>query len=153
MATPEQRLAELGLAVPEVAKPVAAYVPAVRTGNYVYTSGQLPMREGNLITTGKVGGEVTAEQAYECAQQCALNGLAAVKSLIGDLERVQRVVKVVGFVASTTDFTGQPGVVNGASELIGKVFGEAGQHARSAVGVSVLPLDAPVEVELIVEVS
>jgi enamine deaminase RidA (YjgF/YER057c/UK114 family) len=153
MSTPEERLAEMGLSVPEVAKPVAAYVPAVRTGNYVYTSGQLPMREGSLITTGKVGGEVTAEQAYECAQQCALNGLAAVRSIIGDLERVQRVVKVVGFVASTADFTGQPGVINGASELIGTVFGDAGQHARSAVGVAVLPLDAPVEVELIVEVS
>lgn len=153
MATPEQRLADLGLAVPEVAKPVAAYVPAVRTGNYVYTSGQLPMSDGALITTGKVGREVTAEQAAACAQQCALNGLAAVKSLVGDLERVVRVVKVVGFVASTPDFTGQPGVVNGASELIGQVFGDAGQHARSAVGVAVLPLDAPVEVELVVEVS
>ena len=153
MATPEQRLAELGLAVPEVAKPVAVYVPAVRTGNYVYTSGQLPMRDGTLITTGKVGGEVTVEQAVECAQQCALNGLAAVRSLIGDLSRVVRVVKVVAFVASTPDFTGQPGIANGASELIGKVFGEAGQHARSAVGVPVLPLDSPVEVELVVEVS
>jgi len=153
MATPEQRLAELGLAVPEVAKPVAVYVPAVRTGNYVYTSGQLPMRDGTLITTGKVGGEVTVEQAVECAQQCALNGLAAVRSLIGDLSRVVRVVKVVAFVASTPDFTGQPGIANGASELIGKVFDEAGQHARSAVGVPVLPLDAPVEVELVVEVS
>ena len=153
MATPEQRLAELGLAVPEVAKPVAVYVPAVRTGNYVYTSGQLPMRDGTLITTGKVGGEVTVEQAVECAQQCALNGLAAVRSLIGDLSRVVRVVKVVAFVASTPDFTGQPGIANGASELIGKVFDEAGQHARSAVGVPVLPLDSPVEVELVVEVS
>lgn len=153
MATPEQRLADLGLAVPEVAKPVAAYVPALRTGNYVYTSGQLPMRNGELITTGKVGGDVTVEQAVECAQQCALNGFAAVRSIIGDLSRVVRVVKVVGFVASTPDFTGQPGVINGASELIGQAFGEAGQHARSAVGVAVLPLDAPVEVELVVEVS
>lgn len=153
MATPEQRLAELGLSVPEVAKPVAVYVPAIKTGNYVYTSGQLPMREGALITTGKVGGEVTVEQAVECAQQCALNGLAAVRSVVGDLSRVVRVVKVVAFVASTPDFTGQPGIANGASELIGKVFGEAGQHARSAVGVPVLPLDAPVEVELVVEVS
>lgn len=152
MATPEERLAELGMSVPEVAKPVAAYVPAVRTGNYVYTSGQLPMREGTLISTGKVGGEITPEQAVECAQQCALNGLAAVKSLVGDLSNVVRVVKVVAFVASTPDFTGQPSVANGASELIGKVFGDAGQHARSAVGVSVLPLDAPVEVELVVEV-
>lgn len=152
MATPEERLAELGMSVPEVAKPVAAYLPAVRTGNYVYTSGQLPMREGTLISTGKVGGEITPEQAVECAQQCALNGLAAVKSLVGDLSNVVRVVKVVAFVASTPEFTGQPSVANGASELIGKVFGDAGQHARSAVGVSVLPLDAPVEVELVVEV-
>jgi enamine deaminase RidA (YjgF/YER057c/UK114 family) len=153
MATPEERLAELGLSVPDVAKPVAAYVPAVRTGNYIYTSGQLPMREGALMLTGKIGGEVSPEQGVECAQLCALNGLAAVKSLIGDLSKVVAVVKVVAFVASTPDFTGQPGVANGASELIGKVFGEAGQHARSAVGVPVLPLDAPVEVELVVEVS
>lgn len=152
MPTPEERLAELGHAVPEVAKPVAVYVPAVRTGNLVYTSGQLPMRSGELITTGKVGAEVSAEEAYACAQQCALNAMAAVKAEIGDLSLVARVVKVVAFVASTPDFTGQPGVANGASELIGQVFGDAGVHARSAVGVSVLPLDAPVEVELIVEV-
>jgi enamine deaminase RidA (YjgF/YER057c/UK114 family) len=152
MSTPEERLAELGLTVPGVAKPVAAYVPAIRTGSYVYTSGQLPMRDGELITTGKVGGSVTAEQAAECAQQCALNAIAAVRAEIGDLSQVKRVVKVVAFVASTPDFTGQPGVANGASELLGKVFGEAGQHARSAVGVPVLPLDAPVEVELVVEV-
>lgn len=153
MSGPEERLAELGLSIPEAVKPLAAYVPAVRTGNYIYTSGQLPMREGSLIRTGKVGGEVTPEQAVECAQQCALNGLAAVKSLVGELSSVVRVVKVVAFVASTPDFTGQPGVANGASELMGEVFGEAGQHARSAVGVAVLPLDAPVEVELVVEVS
>jgi len=153
MSGPEERLAELGLSIPEVAKPVAAYVSALRTGNYIYTSGQLPMREGSLIRTGKVGGEVTPEQAVECAQECALNGLAAVKSLVGDLSSVVRVVKVVVFVASTPDFTGQPGVGNGASELVGKVFGEKGQHARSAVGVAVLPLDAPVEVEFVVEVS
>ncbi len=153
MSGPEERLAELGLSIPEAVKPLAAYVPAVRTGNYIYTSGQLPMREGSLIRTGKVGGEVTPEQAVDCAQQCALNGLAAVKSLVGDLSSVVRVVKVVAFVASTPDFTGQPGVANGASELMGEVFGEAGQHARSAVGVAVLPLDAPVEVELVVEVS
>ena len=152
MSTPEERLAELGLAVPEVAKPVAAYVPAVRSGNYVFTSGQLPMREGQLITTGKVGGEVTAEEAVECARQCALNAIAAVRAEIGELSNVKRIVKVVAFVASTPDFTGQPGVANGASELFGEVFGEVGQHARSAVGVPVLPLDAPVEVELIVEV-
>jgi enamine deaminase RidA (YjgF/YER057c/UK114 family) len=153
MATPEERLAELGLSVPEVAKPVAVYVPAVRTGNYIYTSGQLPMRDGALIATGKVGGEISPERGVECAQQCALNGMAAVRSLVGDLSKVVRVVKVVAFVASTPDFTGQPGVANGASELIGQVFGDAGQHARSAVGVPVLPLDAPVEVELVVEVS
>ncbi len=153
MATPEERLGDLGLAVPDVAKPVAAYVPAVHSGNYVYTSGQLPMRDGKLIMTGKVGAEVSAEQAVECAQQCALNALAAVKSVIGDLSRVERVVKVVAFVASTPDFTGQPAVANGASELFGKVFGDKGQHARSAVGASALPLDAPVEVEIVVEVS
>jgi enamine deaminase RidA (YjgF/YER057c/UK114 family) len=151
--TPEERLAELGLAVPDVAKPVAAYVPAVRTGNHVYTSGQLPMLDGKLMTTGKVGGDVSPEQAVECAQQCALNALAAVRSVIGELSAVTRVVKVVAFVASTPDFTGQPGIANGASELLGSVFGDAGQHARSAVGVPVLPLDAPVEVELIVEVA
>jgi len=152
MTTPEERLAELGLAVPEVAKPVASYVPAVRSGHHVFTSGQLPMREGQLITTGKVGGEVTAEEAVECARQCALNALAAVRAEIGELSNVKRIVKVVAFVASTPDFTGQPGVANGASELFGAVFGEIGQHARSAVGVPVLPLDAPVEVELVVEV-
>ncbi len=153
MATPEERLEELGLAVPEVVKPVAAYVPAVRSGTHVYTSGQLPMRAGQLISTGKVGAEVSAEEAFDCAQLCALNGLAAVKSVVGDLSTVVRVVKLVVFVASTADFTGQPGVANGASELVGKVFGAAGQHARSAVGVATLPLDAPVEVEMVVEVS
>jgi enamine deaminase RidA (YjgF/YER057c/UK114 family) len=153
MANPEERLAELGLSIPDVAKPVAAYVPAVRSGSYVYTSGQLPLRGGELVTTGKVGAEVGADEAVECAQQCALNALAAVKSMVGDLSSVARVVKVVVFVASVPDFTGQAGVANGASELIGKVFGDAGQHARSAVGVAVLPLDAPVEVELIVEVA
>ncbi len=152
MRTPEERLADLGLSVPEVAKPVAAYVPAVRSGSYVYTSGQLPMRDGKLITTGKVGGEVTSEQGVECARQCALNALAAVRAEVGDLSAVKRVVKVVAFVASTPDFTGQPAIANGVSELLGEVFGEAGRHARSAVGVSVLPLDAPVEVELLVEV-
>jgi len=150
--TPEERLEAMGLSVPEVATPVAAYIPAVRTGSYVFTSGQLPMRDGQLITTGKVGGEVSAEEAVECARVCALNALAAVRAEIGELSRVRRIVKVVAFVASTPDFTGQPGVANGASELFGEVFGEAGRHARSAVGVPVLPLDAPVEVELIVEV-
>lgn len=152
-STPEDRLAELGLSIPAVAKPVAAYVPAVRTGSYVYTSGQLPMVAGQLAETGKVGAEVTPERAKELAQICALNALAAVKAEVGDLSMVTRVVKVVGFVASAPDFTGQPGVVNGASELLGAVFGDAGVHARSAVGVAVLPLDSPVEVEIVVEVA
>ena len=151
MPTPEERLAELGLSVPEVAKPVASYIPAIRSGNLVFTSGQLPMREGQLMATGKVGGEVTSEEAVACAQQCGLNALAAVRAELSDLSAVKRVVKVVCFVASTPDFTGQPAVANGVSELLGEVFGEAGRHARSAVGVPVLPLDAPVEVELIVE--
>ncbi|MGH3505695.1 MAG: RidA family protein [Nocardioidaceae bacterium] len=153
MSTPEARLAELGLPVPDVAAPVASYVPAVRTGNHVYTSGQLPWRDGELPATGKVGGDVSVEAATECAQLCALNAVAAVRSIVGDLSRVVRVVKVVVFVASTPDFTGQPQVANGASELLGKAFGDAGQHARSAVGVTTLPLDTPVEVELVVEVS
>ena len=150
--TPEERLASLGLEVPEVAKPVAVYVPAVRSGNHVFTSGQLPMRSGELIATGKVGGEVSPEEAVQCAQQCALNALAAIRAEVGELSNVKRVVKVVAFVASTPDFTGQPGVANGVSELLGEVFGDAGVHARSAVGVPVLPLDAPVEVEMVVEV-
>src|SRR5512144_1188740 len=153
MSTPEERLADLGLTLPAVAAPVAAYVPAVRTGDHVYTSGQLPMVEGALAATGKVGADVDAEQAKALARTCALNALAAVKAEVGDLGKVRRVVKVVGFVASAPDFTGQPGVVNGASELLGEVFGDAGVHARSAVGVAVLPLDAPVEVEIVVEVG
>jgi enamine deaminase RidA (YjgF/YER057c/UK114 family) len=153
MTGPEERLAELGLSVPEVAKPVATYVPAVLSGDLVFTSGQLPMRGGELMLTGKVGGEVSPEEARECAQQCVLNAIAAVKSMTGDLGRVAQVVKVVVFVASTPDFTGQPQVANGASELLGKVFGDAGVHARSAVGVPVLPLDAPVEVEVVVRVA
>lgn len=152
-STPEGRLAELGMSLPEVVPPVAAYVPAVRTGSLVYTSGQVPMRDGSLMHAGTVGGAVTPDQAYECARQCVLNALAAVKAQVGDLAAVTRVVKVVGFVASTPDFTGQPQVVNGASELLGQVFGDAGQHARSAVGVAALPLGAPVEIELIVEVA
>ena len=152
MTTPEERLADLGLTVPDVAKPVAAYVPALRSGNHVFTSGQLPMRDGELMLTGKVGGEVTQEEAVECARQCALNALAAVRAEVGELSAVKRIVKVVAFVASTPDFTGQPLVANGVSELLGEVFGEAGRHARSAVGVNVLPLDSPVEVELVVEV-
>ena len=152
MSTPEERLQELGLSVPEVAKPVAAYIPALRSGNHVFTSGQRPMRDGSLMLTGKVGGEVTEEEAVECARQCALNALAAVRAEVGELSAVKRIVKVVVFVASTPDFTAQPKVANGVSELLGEVFGEAGRHARSAVGVSVLPLDAPVEVELVVEI-
>jgi len=149
----EERLSALGHAVPDVAPPVAVYVPAVQTGNLVYTSGQLPLVSGVLMGTGKVGAEVSPEQAAQMAAQCALNAIAAIRALVGDLDRVVRVVKVVGFVASDPGFSGQPGVVNGASELLGAAFGEAGVHARSAVGVTVLPLDAPVEVEVIVEIS
>ncbi|WP_309080979.1 RidA family protein [Zhihengliuella sp.] len=149
----ESKLAELGLTLPEVAAPVAAYVPAVTTGQYVYTSGQLPFIKGELPATGKVGANVTPEQAKELAGTCVLNALAAVKSAIGDLDRITRVVKLVGFVSSDPAFTGQPGVINGASELLGEVLGDAGVHARSAVGVAVLPLDSPVELELIVEFS
>ena len=152
MSTPEERLAELGLTVPEVVPPVAAYQPTARTGNLIFTSGQIPMRDGAPIATGKLGDGVSDELGYECARQCALNAIAAVKAEIGSLDDVKRVVKVVVFVASTPDFTGQPKVANGASELLGEVFGDAGKHARSAVGVSVLPLDVPVEVEIIVEV-
>ena len=146
------RLAELGIELPEVVAPLAAYVPAVRTGNLVYTSGQLPMQGGKLPAEGKVGAEVTAEEAKGLARTCALNALAAVHSLVG-VDSVVRVVKVVGFVASAPGFNCQPCFVNGASELLGDVFGDAGVHARSAVGVSELPLNAPVEVELIVEVA
>ena len=147
------RLAELGLTIPAVAAPVAAYVPAVVTGRYVQTAGQLPFVDGALPVTGKVGSDVDAETATAQARQAALNGLAAVESVAGSLDRVARVVKVTVFVASDPSFTGQPGVANGASTLIGDVFGEAGVHARSAVGVAVLPLDAPVEVELVVELT
>ena len=145
MSTPEERLQELGLSVPEVAKPVAAYIPALRSGNHVYTSGQLPMRDGSLMLTGKVGGEVTEEEAVECARQCALNALAAVRAEVGELSAVKRIVKVVVFVASTPDFTAQPKVANGVSELLGEVFGEAGRHARTTIGVPSLPGDAAVE--------
>jgi enamine deaminase RidA (YjgF/YER057c/UK114 family) len=153
MSAPEERLAELGLSVPEVPTPVAVYVPAVVSGDHVFTSGQLPMKNGELMLTGKVGGEVSPDEAKACAEQCALNAIAAVKSVVGDLGNVAQVVKVVVFVASTPDFTGQPQVANGASELLGKVFGDAGVHARSAVGVPVLPLDSPVEVELVVRTA
>ncbi|MGV0749049.1 RidA family protein [Mycolicibacter heraklionensis] len=146
------RLTELGIELPDVVAPLAAYVPAVRTGNLVYTSGQLPMQAGELPRTGKVGAEVSPEDGHALARICALNALAAVDALVG-LDAVARVVKVVGFVASAPNFNGQPAVVNGASELLGEVFGDAGKHARSAVGVSELPLNAPVEVELIVELK
>jgi enamine deaminase RidA (YjgF/YER057c/UK114 family) len=152
MTTPTQRLRELDLTLPSVATPAGAYIPARRTGSLVYTAGQLPMVDGKLATTGKVGAEVDPAEANRLAGVCALNALAAVDALVG-LDAVTGVVKVVGFVASATGFTGQPAVVNGASDLLGEVFGEAGRHARSAVGVAELPMDAPVEVELIVEVS
>ena len=145
------RLAELGLELPAVVPPLASYVPAVRTGDLVFTSGQLPISGGELGAVGKVGAQVTPERAKELARLCALNALAAIDALVG-LDSVVRVVKVVGFVASTPDFVGQPAVVNGASELLSEVLGSAGSHARSAVGVASLPLDAPVEVELVVEV-
>ncbi|WP_329013279.1 RidA family protein [Streptomyces sp. NBC_01601] len=151
MSAVEARLADLGLTLPEVVPPLAAYQPAVRSGSHVYTAGQLPMVDGQLPVTGKVGAEVTAEEAKGLARTCALNALAAVKSVTGDLDLIARVVKVTGFVASAADFTGQPGVLNGASELLGEVLGDKGVHARSAVGVAVLPLDAPVEVEILVE--
>lgn len=150
--TATARLDQLGVALPEVVAPLASYVPAVRTGNLVYTAGQLPMEAGKLAGVGKVGADVTPEEGKALARLCALNALAAVNSVVG-IDAVTRVVKVVGFVASAPGFNGQPSVVNGASELLGEVFGDEGAHARSAVGVSELPLDAPVEVELIVEVG
>jgi len=153
MSAVEDRLSELGLTVPEVVPPVAAYVPVVRDGNLVFTSGQLPMVDGRLAATGKVGAEVDEATAKELAATCALNAIAAIKSELGDLDKVARVIKVVGFVASDPIFTGQPGVINGASELLVKAFGEKGVHARSAVGVAALPLDAPVEVEVVVSVE
>lgn len=146
------RLGELGIELPEVAKPLASYVPAVRSGNLVYTAGQLPMQAGKLAATGKVGAGVTPEEGKALARVCALNALAAVDSVVG-IDAVTQVVKVIGFVASTPGFNGQPGVLNGASDLLAEVFGDRGSHARSAVGVSELPLDAPVEVELVVEVG
>ena len=146
------RLSELGITLPPVVPPVAAYQPAVRSKDHVYVSGQLPMVDGALPATGLVGAEVTAEQAYDLARICALNGLAAVASVVS-LDAVTRIVKVGGFVASAPGFTGQPGVINGASDLFGEVFGDAGRHARAAVGVAALPLGAPVEVDLVVEVA
>lgn len=150
--SPEARLAAMGLSLPNVARPLAAYVPAVRTGNYVYTSGQVPVVDGQLLATGKVGATIGVAEAAALARTCALNALAAVASLTGGLDAVRRIVKVTGFVASAPSFTEQAQVMNGASELLIEVFGEAGRHARSAVGMAVLPLDAPVEVELIAEV-
>ncbi len=152
MSAVSAKLAELGIELPAVVAPLAVYVPAVRTGNLVYTAGQLPISDGALLATGKVGAEVTAEQAKDLARQCGLNALAAVHALVG-IDAVVKVVKVVGFVASAPGFDGQPGVINGASELFGEIFGAAGAHARSAVGVSELPRNAPVEVEVIVEVA
>lgn len=150
--SPEQRLAALGLSLPAVTTPLAAYVPALRTGNLVYTAGQLPLAEGQLLAAGKVGDQVSATEAAALARTCALNALAAAASVAGGLSAIRRIVKVTGFVASAPGFTGQPQVINGASELLLEVFGDAGRHARSAVGVAVLPMDAPVEVELIAEV-
>ncbi|MHA3018998.1 RidA family protein [Mycobacterium sp. BMJ-28] len=152
MSSWTDRLAELGIELPPVVPPLAAYVPATRTGNLVYTAGQLPLVGGELLGTGKVGADVTPERARELARVCGLNALAAVHSLVG-LDAVTKVVKVVGFVSSAPGFAGQPGVINGASELFGEIFGDAGAHARSAVGVSELPRDAPVEVEIIVEIA
>lgn len=152
MPSPRQALADLGIELPSVVPPVASYVPAVRSGDHVFTSGQLPFVDGKLTAEGKVGAEVSAEDATEAARICALNALAAIDALVG-LDSVARIVKVVGFVASAPGFTGQPGVINGASNFLGEVFGDAGIHARSAVGVAELPLGAPVEVEMIVELT
>jgi enamine deaminase RidA (YjgF/YER057c/UK114 family) len=153
MSKVEQRLQQMGLEVPTPAKPVAAYVPTVQTGNLVFTAGQLPFAEGQLKYRGKLGADITIEQGYDSAKACALNCLGVLKAELGDLDRVVRIVKVVGFVASAEGFTDQPKVINGASELIVAAFGEAGKHARSAVGVAELPMGAPTEVEMIVEVS
>ncbi len=153
MTAPSQRLAALGLGLPGVTAPLAAYVPAVRVGDLVFSSGQLPMVDGALVATGKVGADVDPDHAARLAQICALNALAAVADLAGGIDSITRIVKVVGFVASAPDFTAQPSVVNGASHLLGDLFGDNGRHARSAVGVSVLPLDAPVEIEVVAEVA
>jgi enamine deaminase RidA (YjgF/YER057c/UK114 family) len=151
--SPSARLAERGLTLPEVVPPLAAYVPASRVGELVFTAGQVPMRDGALMHVGKVGAEVSEDEARACAEQCALNALAAAASVAGGLDAIQQIVKVVVYVASAPDFVGQPAVANGASELLGAVFGDAGQHARSAVGAASLPLDAPVEVELVVRAA
>lgn len=147
----EQKISELGLTLPSVAPPAGSYLPSVTSGNLVFTAGQIPLVEGKLAATGKVGSEISLDKAQELARICLLNGLAAVKSELGDLQRVKRIVKIVGFVSSDPSFTQQPQVINAASDLLAEIFGEAGRHARSAVGVAVLPLDAPVEIELIVE--
>lgn len=152
MSRIEGELTQRGLSLPPVAAPAGAYVPALRVGDQVLTSGQLPLVDGKLQYRGHVGADVTPEQGYEAAAVCVLNALAAVKSVIGDLDRIERVIKVTGFVQSAPDFTAQPKVINGASELLGELFGEAGQHVRSAVGTSTLPLGTPVELELTVQV-
>ena len=153
MTLPSQRLGDLGLSLPAVARPLAAYVPAVRFADLVYTAGQLPLVDGKLQAVGKVGADVSVDEAVQCARIAALNGLAAVADLAGDLDVITRIVKVTVFVASAPGFTEQPLIANGASGLIGEIFGDSGRHARSAVGVAVLPLDAPVEVELVVGVG
>jgi len=150
---PSARLAELGHTLPEVVPPLAAYIPASRVGELIFTAGQVPMRDGALLHVGKVGAEVSEADGRACAEQCALNALAAAASVAGGLDAIQQIVKVVVYVASSPDFVGQPAVANGASELLGAVFGDAGQHARSAVGAASLPLDAPVEVELVVRAA
>lgn len=147
----EEKIKELGIIIPEPAKPVAAYVPAVKVGDYVYTSGQMPVVSGELKFKGKVGKEITLEQGYEAAQVCVINCLAAVKSVAGSLNNIEKIVKVVGFVNSAPGFNNQPKVINGASDLLSSIFGKTGEHARSAVGVAELPLDAAVEVEIIVK--
>jgi enamine deaminase RidA (YjgF/YER057c/UK114 family) len=149
----EEKLKKMGFTLPPAPRPVAAYVPGLREGNLLYVSGQLPLLEGKLVKTGRVGQEVTPEEAYQAARQCTLNGLSVIRDLVGDLDQIEQVVKLVGFIASAPDFFGQPQVVNGASEFLSELLGEAGKHARSAVGVAALPLNAPVEVELIVRVK
>lgn len=151
--SPEQRMTDLGIELPQVPTPAGSYVPAIRTGNLVFTAGQVPFEEGEIRITGKVGDAVSLEEAQRAARLCALNALAAAASAAGGLDRISRVIKVVGYVASAPGFNGQPQVVNGASDLLGEIFGENGHHARSAVGVLELPLDVPVEVELIVELG
>ena len=152
MSSPEDKLKALGIELPEIPKPLGSYIPSLISGNLLYTSGQLPLIDGKLMFTGKVGSEVTLEEGRLCARQAAINALAVANSHLGGLERINRCVKVMGFVASAMDFSGQPGVLNGASDLMVEVLGEAGRHVRVAVGVAVLPLDAPVEIEFVFEV-